>query len=133
MIYCTAAIIIATQDEREQGQIQGALYALSSLASALGPATFRLAYQKTKNTAYPGAFFLLATVFFLIATVCAMALPKDKANSNKFDQHDDGAISDTDGYDDGICNNSDNNDDANPTIVRGSQNKRISKTDENHV
>jgi len=68
-------------DEREQGQIQGALYAVSSLASALGPGLLRLAYQRTKDTAYPGAFFLIAATFYLGATACATTLPKDRANS----------------------------------------------------
>jgi len=78
-----SAIKANNVDEHEQGQIQGALFALSSLASALGPTTLRLLYEKTSETAYPGAFFLLASAFFLVATLCAMALPKDKANSNQ--------------------------------------------------
>eukprot|EP00588_Corethron_pennatum_P018575 CAMPEP_0194307466 /NCGR_PEP_ID=MMETSP0171-20130528/4373_1 /TAXON_ID=218684 /ORGANISM="Corethron pennatum, Strain L29A3" /LENGTH=518 /DNA_ID=CAMNT_0039059557 /DNA_START=79 /DNA_END=1635 /DNA_ORIENTATION=+ len=76
-----SAIKSNNADEREQGQIQGALLAVSSLASALGPGLLRLGYQKTKDTEYPGAFFLIATTFYLVATVCAMTLPKEKANS----------------------------------------------------
>ncbi len=68
-------------DEFEQGRIQGALYALSSLASAIGPASLRLVYQKTKNTEYPGSFFLTATVLYIAASFCAWELPKEKANS----------------------------------------------------
>lgn len=68
-------------EEFEQGRVQGALYALSSLASAVGPILLRFAYQHTKDTTYPGTFFLVATFFFIVATVCAWALPKDKANA----------------------------------------------------
>lgn len=73
------------KDEHEQGQIQGALYALSSLAAAIGPVTLRLIYRKTSGTAYPGAFYLVASAFFLVAAVCAMALPQDKTNSNQLE------------------------------------------------
>jgi hypothetical protein len=67
--------------EFEQGRIQGALYALSSLASAVGPCLLRLVYQVTKETRYPGSFFLVATSFFIVATLCGYALPEEKANS----------------------------------------------------
>jgi len=70
-------------EECEQGRIQGALYALSSLASAVGPFLLRAAYQKTKDTKYPGSFFLVASAFFFVATLCSWALPKDKTNSVK--------------------------------------------------
>jgi MFS family permease len=70
-------------EEFEQGRIQGALYALSSLSSAVGPCLLRLAYQVTKDTSHPGSFFLVATVFFVIATFCAWSLPTEKANSVK--------------------------------------------------
>lgn len=68
-------------EEFEQGRIQGALYALSSLAAAIGPVILRAAYEKTKTWIYPGSFFLVASAFFVIATLCGLALPKDKANS----------------------------------------------------
>lgn len=70
-------------EEFEQGRIQGALYALSSLSNAVGPCILRLAYQVTKETSHPGSFFLVATVFFAIATFCAWSLPTEKANSVK--------------------------------------------------
>ncbi len=67
--------------EHELGRVQGALYALSSLASATGPPLLRIAYQATKETKYPGSFFLIAAAFFVVATVCGWALPVDKANT----------------------------------------------------
>ena len=68
-------------EEFEQGRIQGALYAVNSLASAIGPCLLRLAYQVTRNTEYPGSFFLVATAFFSFAAVFGFILPKEKANS----------------------------------------------------
>ena len=67
--------------EHEIGRVQGALFALSSLASALGPALLRIVYKITAHTRYPGSFFLVATAFFIVATGCGWALPKEKANS----------------------------------------------------
>lgn len=72
--------------EHEQGRIQGALYSLSSLASALGPASLRFVYHLTKDNDYPGAgtMFLFAALLYLSASFCACALPKDKADSRSF-------------------------------------------------
>lgn len=70
-------------EESEQGRIQGALYALSSLANAVGPALLRVAYEKTKNTNFPGSFFLVATAFYSAAVLCSLLLPKAKANSSR--------------------------------------------------
>jgi len=82
MAFPTISAIKANNvDEHEQGRIQGALYALSSLASALGPVSLRLAYQKTKDTIHPGAFFLVASAFYTIAMFCGVALPKEKSDS----------------------------------------------------
>lgn len=72
-------------EEFEQGRIQGALYALSSLAAAIGPVVLRAAYEKTTTWIYPGSFFLVASAFFVIAIFCGLALPKDKANSSRGD------------------------------------------------
>lgn len=82
MAFPTISAMKANNVEQfEQGRIQGALFALSSLANAVGPALLRLAYQVTKNTHHPGAFFLTATAFFTVATFCAYALPEEKASS----------------------------------------------------
>jgi len=71
-------------DELEQGRIQGALYSLSSLASAVGPMMLRYVYHKTKNGSGfgKGSMFIFGAGLYLIATVCAWMLPEDKANSN---------------------------------------------------
>ena len=72
--------------EHEQGRIQGALYSLSSLASALGPASLRFVYHLTKDNDYPGpgTMFLFAALLYLSASFCSCALPKDKADSRSF-------------------------------------------------
>ena len=70
-------------EEHEQGRIQGALYSLSSLASAVGPASMRLIYRLTKDAPYPGqgSMFVFAGALYLLASFFACALPSDKANS----------------------------------------------------
>ena len=92
------------------GIIDNSVYALSSLASAVGPIILSLVYRKTRNTAHPGVFFLLVLVFFLVATVCAIALLKDKSNSNKAselvnDVDNDGSPNADENCDYSICNN----------------------------
>jgi DHA1 family tetracycline resistance protein-like MFS transporter len=73
----------------EQGRIQGALYALSSLASAIGPVILKyVSTHYSENTTHPGSYFLVATIFMLIATGCAYVLPKDKANSTQSTNND---------------------------------------------
>lgn len=72
------------QEESEQGRIQGALYSLSSLASAVGPMLLRYIYHETKdNSMYgKGTMFIFGAGLYVIATFCAYMLPEDKANSN---------------------------------------------------
>jgi len=71
-------------DELEQGRIQGALYSLSSLSSALGPMMLRYVYHKTKNGGGfgKGTMFIFGGGLYLIATFCAWLLPEEQANSN---------------------------------------------------
>jgi DHA1 family tetracycline resistance protein-like MFS transporter len=67
----------ADVDESEQGRIQGALYSLSALASALGPMTLRFVYHFTKDGAFvgPGSMFIFAAGLYVIASYCAYLLP----------------------------------------------------------
>jgi len=71
------------QGESEQGRIQGALYSLQSLASALGPVSLRWVYHYTKDGALlgPGTMFVFASFLYLVAIGFALLLPKDKADS----------------------------------------------------
>lgn len=80
-----SAIKANNVDASEQGRIQGALYSLQALASGVGPMALRTVYRYTKDKPYPGAgsMFIFASFLFLLASVCACALPKDQANSRK--------------------------------------------------
>jgi DHA1 family tetracycline resistance protein-like MFS transporter len=70
----------------EQGRIQGALASLSSLASAIGPASLRLVYHLTSDTKYPGSMFLFASFLYLIAVLCAIALPDVVTEHNEINE-----------------------------------------------
>jgi DHA1 family tetracycline resistance protein-like MFS transporter len=71
-------------DNSEQGRIQGALYSLSSLASALGPLMLKYIYNKTKDGGGlgKGSMFIFGSCLYLVATVFAWLLPEEQANSN---------------------------------------------------
>jgi DHA1 family tetracycline resistance protein-like MFS transporter len=70
----------------EQGRIQGALVSLSSLASAVGPASLRFVYHFTSDTKYPGSMFLFASFLYFIAVLCAYALPDVVTEHNEIDE-----------------------------------------------
>ena len=76
-----------SKNVHEQGRIQGALSALAALASALGPVSLRLVYQKTKDTSHPGSFFLLSSAFYFFAMICAFFLPKKKTDSIRYNSY----------------------------------------------
>jgi len=77
-----SAIKANNVNESEQGRIQGALYSIQALASGAGPIVMRTVYKYTKDTAYPGAMFMVAGGIMLIAVACAYALPEE-ANSKR--------------------------------------------------
>ena len=68
------------------GRIQGALFSLQSLASALGPISLRVVYSFTKDY-NPGFMFIFASFLFCIAAYFAFALPTNRTNS-KFANYD---------------------------------------------
>lgn len=73
----------------EQGRIQGALYSLSSLASAIGPISLRYIYHLTKDFPYPGpgTMFLFASLLYFIAVIIAFDLPKEKSDSKLMEEN----------------------------------------------
>jgi len=77
-------------EEIEQGRIQGALYSLSSLASALGPMMLRYVYSQTKDGGGygKGTMFVFGAGLYLIATFCAYLLPEEQANSSNLRRRD---------------------------------------------
>ena len=70
--------------EEEQGHVQGAFFALASIANGLGPVCLQAIYDRTQNLPYPGpgSMFLFASVVYFTGTVVACFLPADKANCN---------------------------------------------------
>lgn len=76
-------------DEMEQGRIQGALYSLQALASALGPLLLRYVYNMTKDGGGygRGTMFIFGAGLYLVAAMFAFALPEEEANSNHKMQH----------------------------------------------
>eukprot|EP00567_Pseudictyota_dubia_P003789 CAMPEP_0197446878 /NCGR_PEP_ID=MMETSP1175-20131217/11697_1 /TAXON_ID=1003142 /ORGANISM="Triceratium dubium, Strain CCMP147" /LENGTH=542 /DNA_ID=CAMNT_0042978047 /DNA_START=56 /DNA_END=1684 /DNA_ORIENTATION=+ len=72
-------------EEHEQGRIQGALYSLSSLASAVGPVSLRVVYHFTKDNPFPGpgTMFIFGGLLYLLGSFIACALPKEQTNSSK--------------------------------------------------
>jgi len=83
-----SAIKANNVNESEQGRIQGALYSVQALASGTGPMAMRCVYHFTKDGAFmgPGSMFVFASTLMVVASGCAFALPKDKADSRR--QHD---------------------------------------------
>jgi hypothetical protein len=75
--------IDSTQNESEQGRIQGALYSVQALAAGAGPMAMRYVYHLTVNGAFlgPGSMFVFASSLSLVAAACAYALPKNRADS----------------------------------------------------
>jgi len=76
-----SAIKSINVNEQEQGRIQGALYSLSSLASAVGPISLRVVYKATIHSGIPGFMFLFASLLYVVAVVCAYMLPPELADS----------------------------------------------------
>ncbi|CAB9510394.1 Hippocampus abundant transcript-like protein 1 [Seminavis robusta] len=78
-----SAIKANNVNESEQGRIQGALYSVQALASGTGPMLMRFVYHLTVDGAFlgPGSMFVFASGLLMIASGCAYALPKSKADS----------------------------------------------------
>mmetsp|Transcript_4154 Transcript_4154/g.8607 ORF Transcript_4154/g.8607 Transcript_4154/m.8607 type:complete len:547 (+) Transcript_4154:81-1721(+) len=87
MAFPTISAIKANNvNQAEQGRIQGALYSVQALASAVGPSIFRLVYSFTKDGSLfgPGSMFMVAALCYFGAAVCSSLLP-DEANSRRGD------------------------------------------------
>jgi MFS family permease len=61
----------------EQGQLQGALFAMNSIAFALGPVILEKVYQHTENVPQygPGFMFIFAAGIYMIGTICVAFIP----------------------------------------------------------
>jgi MFS transporter, DHA1 family, tetracycline resistance protein len=62
----------------EQGQLQGALYAVNALGGAVGPLCMQFIYEQTKTTIGPGTMFVFASFLYLIGTIIVLFIPKVK-------------------------------------------------------
>ncbi|GMH74323.1 hypothetical protein TrLO_g3202, partial [Triparma laevis f. longispina] len=65
----------------EQGQIQGAIYAVKSLAAAIGPSLFRIIYDETKDTDVPGTMWIFGAALYVVSCVAICYLPEKESNS----------------------------------------------------
>jgi MFS transporter, DHA1 family, tetracycline resistance protein len=62
----------------EQGRLQGALFALNAVASAVGPLTMQWIYHETKHATRrlgPGTMFYYGAILYVTAAVLAMRIP----------------------------------------------------------
>jgi hypothetical protein len=62
-----------SQEESEQGRIQGALFSVQTLASACNPYAMSTIYRATKDGALfgPCSMFIFASGFYVVAVYCA--------------------------------------------------------------
>ena len=68
---------LASQDAsvNEQGQIQGALYAVNALSAAIGPVIMQFVYKRTKDNIGPGTMFLVASCLYFGGTIVVSFIP----------------------------------------------------------
>jgi DHA1 family tetracycline resistance protein-like MFS transporter len=79
-----SAIKSMNVSEQEQGRIQGALYSLQALAWDVGPLVLRAVYTATVNTTgIPGFMFLVASMLYVVAVICAYLLPPEQSDSRR--------------------------------------------------
>lgn len=70
--------------ENEQGRMQGALFALSALANAIGPLLLEVIYDHTKDGKClgPGTMFVFASLLYFVGTIIVSVIPRDKATGS---------------------------------------------------
>ena len=66
----------------EQGQLQGALYAVNALGGAIGPLSMQFIYERTKSTIGPGTMFIFASFLYFVGTMFVISIPVGKAEEN---------------------------------------------------
>lgn len=59
----------------EQGQLQGALYAVNALSAAVGPLSMQFIYERTKDTIGPGTMFVFASFLYFVGTIVVSFIP----------------------------------------------------------
>jgi DHA1 family tetracycline resistance protein-like MFS transporter len=81
----------------EQGQLQGALYAVNALSAAIGPLSMQFVYKRTKDSLGPGTMFVVASFLFFVGTIVVSFIPvkNTRAESAIHDAVDAGDLEDT--------------------------------------
>lgn len=62
----------------EQGQLQGALYAVNALSAAVGPLSMQFIYERTKDSIGPGTMFIFASFLYFVGAIVVSFIPMDK-------------------------------------------------------
>jgi hypothetical protein len=64
--------------------MQGALFALSALANAIGPLLLEVIYDHTKDGQGlgPGTMFVFASLLYFVGTIIVSVISRDKANGS---------------------------------------------------
>jgi MFS family permease len=60
----------------EQGQLQGALYAVNALGGAIGPLCMQFVFERTKETMGPGTMFIFASFLYFVGTIIVSCIPE---------------------------------------------------------
>jgi DHA1 family tetracycline resistance protein-like MFS transporter len=70
--------------EKEQGRMQGALFALSALANAVGPLSLELIYKHTKDGQCfgPGTMWVFASMLYFVGTILVFFLSHKHKKTN---------------------------------------------------
>jgi len=79
---CISAIKSNNAAMSEQGMIQGAVFSVKSLASAIGPTFFTQVYKATKDSGWRGEMWLCGVALFAVSIPFMIMLPVEQANSN---------------------------------------------------
>jgi DHA1 family tetracycline resistance protein-like MFS transporter len=70
--------------EKEQGRMQGALFALSALANAIGPVLLEVIYNHTKDGKClgPGTMWVFASMLYFVGTMIVSVISHEKQRTN---------------------------------------------------
>lgn len=73
----------------EQGRIQGAIFAVTAVANAVGPEILQIVYRFTKQSFGPGTMFIFASLTCFVGAILVSQLPRD-ASVQETAETDDG-------------------------------------------
>lgn len=70
-----ASLASNAASESEQGQLQGAFYAVNALSAAIGPLVMQYIYDRTKDSIGPGTMFVFAAFLYFVGTMVVSFIP----------------------------------------------------------